>query len=40
VGFRLHIDFPHAHGMRRTYPHPVELSEEDAAAYDAAQEEL
>lgn len=35
-----HIDWPHAHGMRRTYPHPVELSEEDAAAYDAAQEEL
>jgi ParB family chromosome partitioning protein len=20
-----HLDFPHAHGMRRTYPHPVEL---------------
>ena len=36
----VHIDFPHAHGMRRAYPHPVELSEEDAAAYDAAQEEL
>lgn len=35
-----HIDWPHAHGMRRTYPQPVELSEEDAAAYDAAQEEL
>ena len=35
-----HIDWPHAHGMRRAYPHPVELSEEDAAAYDAAQEEL
>jgi ParB family chromosome partitioning protein len=35
-----HIDFPHAHGMRRSYPHPVELSEEDAAAYDAAQDEL
>jgi ParB family chromosome partitioning protein len=36
----VHIDYPHAHGMRRSYPHPVELSEEDAAAYDAAQEEL
>lgn len=34
-----HIDFPHAQGMRRTYPHPVDLSEEDAAAYGAAQEE-
>ncbi|BBE00002.1 chromosome partitioning protein ParB [Sphingobium amiense] len=36
----VHIDFPHAHGMRRSYPHPVELSEEDAVAYDAAQDEL
>lgn len=35
----VHIDFPHAHGMRRTYPHPVDLSEEDATAYGAAQEE-
>lgn len=35
-----HIDYPHAHGLRRSYPHPVELSEEDAAAHDAAQEEL
>lgn len=34
----VHIDFPHAHGMRRSYPHPVDLSEEDAAAYDGAQE--
>ncbi|RRD26812.1 ParB/RepB/Spo0J family partition protein [Brucellaceae bacterium VT-16-1752] len=33
------IDFPHAHGFRRVYPHPVELSEEDAAAYAAAQDE-
>ena len=38
--FSVHIDFPHAHGLRRAYPHPVELSEEDAAAYDAAQDEL
>ncbi len=36
----VHIDYPHAHGLRRTYPHPVELSEADVAAYDAAQEEL
>lgn len=35
-----HIDWPHAHGLRRTYPQPVELSEEDETAYDAAQEEL
>jgi ParB family chromosome partitioning protein len=35
-----YLDFPHAHGMRRAYPHSVELSEEDAAAYDAAQDEL
>lgn len=36
----VHIDYPHAHGLRRSYPHPVDLSEEDAAFYDAAQEEL
>ncbi|MFZ5617654.1 MAG: ParB/RepB/Spo0J family partition protein [Pseudomonadota bacterium] len=35
----VNIDYPHAHGLRRAYPRPVELSEEDAAAYDAAQEE-
>lgn len=35
-----HLDFPHAHGMRRAYPHSVELSEDDAAAYDAVQDEL
>ena len=35
-----HLDFPHAHGMRRTYPHPVELSVEDQAALDAAQAEF
>jgi len=34
------IDFPHAHGFRRVYPHPVELSEEDAAAHDTAQDEF
>lgn len=36
----VHIDYPHGNGMRRAYPQPVEFSEEDAAAYDAAQEEL
>lgn len=35
-----YLDFPHAHGMRRVYPHSVELSEESAVAYDAAQDEL
>lgn len=32
------IDFPHAHGFRRVYQHSVELSEDDAAAYAAAQD--
>ncbi|MBB4367052.1 hypothetical protein GGD65_008126 [Bradyrhizobium sp. CIR18] len=35
-----HLDFPHAHGMRRAYPHPVELSAEDQAALQAAQTEV
>jgi ParB family transcriptional regulator, chromosome partitioning protein len=35
-----HLDFPHAHGMRRTYPHPVELSVEDQAALAAARSEV
>jgi ParB family transcriptional regulator, chromosome partitioning protein len=35
-----HLDFPHAHGMRRTYPHPVELSVEDQTALKAAQAEF
>jgi ParB family chromosome partitioning protein len=34
-----HIDFPHANGLRRVYPRPVELSAEDEAAYVAAMEE-
>ncbi|MBY5836255.1 ParB/RepB/Spo0J family partition protein [Rhizobium leguminosarum] len=34
------IDFPHAHGFRRVYPHTVELSEEDAASHAAAQDEF
>ncbi|MCP1750949.1 ParB family chromosome partitioning protein [Bradyrhizobium elkanii] len=35
-----HLDFPHAHGMRRVYPHPVELSAEDQAALQAVQTEF
>jgi len=34
-----HIDYPHGNGMHRVYPHPVDLSEKDAAAYAVAQEE-
>ncbi|WP_420967119.1 ParB/RepB/Spo0J family partition protein [Bradyrhizobium sp. B120] len=33
----VHLDFPHAHGLRRLYPSPVDFSPEDAAAYEAAQ---
>lgn len=32
----VHIDYPHAHGLRRIYPQPVALCEEDEAAYAAA----
>ncbi|WP_456798626.1 chromosome partitioning protein ParB [Bradyrhizobium sp. USDA 4473] len=35
-----HLDFPHAHGMRRVYPHPIELSAEDEAALQAVQTEF
>jgi ParB family transcriptional regulator, chromosome partitioning protein len=35
----VHIDHPHAHGLRRSYPQPVDLSAEDEAAYEAAQAE-
>jgi ParB family transcriptional regulator, chromosome partitioning protein len=31
------LDFPHAHGLRRLYPSPVDLSPEDTAAYETAQ---
>lgn len=34
------IDYPHAHGLHRVYPQLVELSAEDLAARDAAQEEF
>jgi ParB family chromosome partitioning protein len=36
----VHLDFPHAHSMRRTYPRPVELSVEDQAALEAARREV
>ena len=35
----VHIDFPHAHGLPRVYPKPVELSQEDQASGEAAQAE-
>lgn len=35
-----HLDFPHAHGMKRAYPHPVELSAEDQTALQALQTEF
>jgi ParB family chromosome partitioning protein len=34
------LDYPHSHGLRRTYPRAVELSAEDQAALDAAQAEF
>jgi len=37
---QVHLDFLHAHGLRRTYPHPVELSADDQATLDAAQAEF
>jgi ParB family chromosome partitioning protein len=36
----VHIDYPHASGLRRTYPQPVDLSEEDKAAYAMASDEF
>ncbi|MDH2385471.1 ParB/RepB/Spo0J family partition protein [Bradyrhizobium sp. CER78] len=35
-----HLDFPHAHGMRRVYPHPVELSAEDQTVLQTVQTEF
>lgn len=35
-----HIDFPHAHGMRRVYSHPVPLSPGDQERLDAVQAEF
>lgn len=34
-----HIDYPHAHGMRRFYPEPVALSDEDEARLEALSTE-
>ena len=34
------LDFPHSHGLRRTYPQAVELSAEDQTALDVAQAEF
>ncbi|RWO70223.1 MAG: chromosome partitioning protein ParB [Mesorhizobium sp.] len=36
----VHIDYPHANGLRRTYSQPVDLSEEDKAAYATASDEF
>lgn len=36
---QVHLDYPHSHGLRRTYPQPVDLSAEDQAALDAVQAE-
>ena len=33
------LDYPHGHGMRRVYPHPVVRSEEEQAQIDALSEE-
>ncbi|VIO78991.1 Chromosome-partitioning protein Spo0J [Bradyrhizobium ivorense] len=35
-----HLDFPHAHGMRRVYPHAVVLSLEDEASLAGAHAEF
>src|SRR5260370_28600552 len=34
------LDFPHSHGLRRTYPQAVELSAEDQAALDTVKGEF
>jgi ParB family chromosome partitioning protein len=34
------LDYPHSHGLRRTYPQAVDLSAEDRAALDAARGEF
>jgi ParB family chromosome partitioning protein len=33
------LDYPHGHGLRRVYPHPVERSDEDKAQIAALSEE-
>jgi ParB family chromosome partitioning protein len=32
-----YLDYPHSHGLKRAYPDMVDLSPEDATAYEAAQ---
>ena len=34
------LDYPHSHGLRRTYPHTIELSADDQAALDAVKGEF
>jgi ParB family chromosome partitioning protein len=34
------FEYPHSHGLRRTYPQPVDLSAEDQTALNAAQAEF
>lgn len=36
----VHVDFPHAHGMRRVYPGAVDPGEAEQVAYDTAVQEL
>lgn len=35
-----HLDYPHSHGLRRVYPHPVVLSDEDEARRQAITAEF
>jgi ParB family chromosome partitioning protein len=37
---RVFLDFPHSHGLRRTYPQAVELSAEDQVALDTVKGEF
>jgi ParB family chromosome partitioning protein len=37
---QVYLDYPHSHGLRRTYPQAVELSAEDQAALEAARGEF
>ncbi|MFZ2159517.1 MAG: ParB N-terminal domain-containing protein [Bradyrhizobium sp.] len=37
---QVYLDYPHSHGLRRTYPQAVELLAEDQAALDAARSEF
>lgn len=37
---QVYLDYPHSHGLRRTYPQPVDMSAEDQTALDAAQAEF